>query len=524
MNANNEQTTSVWMDGSPPLAAPQLTEDVSCDVVVIGAGIAGLSVAYELAQVGKRVIVLDRGAIGGGMTARTTAHLAPVCDDGVSALAKMRGEDMAAKFQASQAAAVDRIETIVRRHGIDCDFRRLEAFLFPAPGMTFKEAREQQDEEYKALRTAKVVVTKDKGVPFEGFKDAPVLRYANQATFHPLKYLAGLVSEIEAQGGRLFSDTPVMDIDETDNGVRVKTAGGRVVAAQHAVFATNAPTCDWVEIHSKMAPYRTYAMAFELTRGSLPDALYWDMADPYHYVRLQPGRGNKDILIAGGADHKSGEADDGAVRFEAIEAWIRERVPKLGREVARWSGQVLDTIDYCGFIGRDPSRKRTFMATGDSGQGMTHGALAGILLKNLIIYGAGEWSDVYDPARKPVSAAMNYIKENVTAIKNFAEYLMPSEIDSANDLKPGEGAILRDGLAKVAVCRDKRGALHARSAICTHLGCHVHWNSTEQCWDCPCHGSQFGPEGDVLSGPAITPLAEAKLPQPRAASKTEAAG
>jgi glycine/D-amino acid oxidase-like deaminating enzyme len=290
-----------------------------------------------------------------------------------------------------------------------------------------------------------------------------------------LKYLTGLVEQIEAQGGRLFSDSPVMEVEEREHDVRVKQDGGMIVTAGHSVFATNSPTSDWVEIHSKMAPYRTYAMAFTIPRGALPDALYWDMADPYHYVRIQPGRGSTDYLIAGGADHKSGEADDGAIRFEAIEAWIRELIPTLGREVTRWSGQVLDTIDYCGFIGRDPNRKRTFIATGVSGQGMTHGALAGM------------------------------------RIKNFAEYLMPAEIESAEALKPGEGGIMRDGASKIAVCRDSDGTLHARSAVCTHLGCHVHWNSTEQCWDCPCHGSQFAPNGAVLSGPAIAPLPEAKI-------------
>ena len=173
----------------------------------------------------------------------------------------------------------------------------------------------------------------------------------------------------------------------------------------------------------------------------------------------------------------------------------------------------MDTIDYCGFIGRNPGNKRMFIATGDSGQGMTHGALAGMLLKNLIIYNSAQWQDVYDPSRKPISATMNFISENVTAIKNFAEYLMPSEIESADALKPGQGGILRKGMEKIAVCRTKDGELHASSALCTHLGCHIHWNSTEQCWDCPCHGSQFAPDGSVLAGPAIAPLAKTSLPE-----------
>jgi glycine/D-amino acid oxidase-like deaminating enzyme/nitrite reductase/ring-hydroxylating ferredoxin subunit len=514
MNASFERTRSLWMTQTKvATGAARLSEDLTCDVVIVGAGIAGLSVAYELSQVGKSVVVLDRGLIAGGVTSRTTAHLAPICDDGVKELAKIRGEDMAAKFQASQSAAVDRIEAIVFQHDIGCDFRRLDAYLFPAPGMSFKDAREEQDDEYKALRAAKVDVEKAKGIALKGFEDAPVLRYARQATFHPLKYASGLISEIEARGGRLFADSPVTEVEELEETVRVRVEGGMSVTAPRAVFATNSPVHDRVAIHSKMAPYRTYAMAFTVPRGTLPDALYWDMADPYHYIRLQPGPGATDYLIVGGKDHKSGEADDGDIRFEALAAWIGELVPALGREVARWSGQVMDTIDYCGFIGLNPDSKRVFVATGDSGQGMTHGALAGILLKNLVVYGAAEWSDVYEPSRKPVSAAMNFVNENVTAIKNFAEYLMPGELKSTAELKPGEGGIMRKGLDKIAVSRDADGGLHACSAVCTHLGCHVHWNSTEQCWDCPCHGSQFAPNGDVLAGPAIAPLSKAELPE-----------
>ena len=236
MNASNEHTRSLWMTQEAVAAeAGRLTEDLTCDVVVVGAGIAGLSVADELSQLGKSVVVLDRGAIAGGVTSRTTAHLAPVCDDGVAELTKIRGEEMAGKFQASQSAAVDRIEAIVKRHNIACDFRRLDAYLFPAPGMSFKEARKTQDEEYKALRAAKVEVEKAKGVPLVGFEDAPVLRYARQATFHPLKYLKSLVAEIERQGGRLFADSPAIEVEERESDVRVMLDGGMAVTAGHGV-------------------------------------------------------------------------------------------------------------------------------------------------------------------------------------------------------------------------------------------------------------------------------------------------
>ncbi|RWC69571.1 MAG: FAD-dependent oxidoreductase [Mesorhizobium sp.] len=506
MNVSDEATKSLWMKDAKFPSVPQLQKDEQCDVVVVGAGIAGVSTAYELTLAGREVVLIDRGPLLGGMTSRTTAHLAPICDDGLSDLVKIRGEEMARGFQASQAAAVDRIEQHVANLGIDCDFRRLDGFLFPAAWMDAEEAGKTCDEEYEAAGKIGAVAKRAKGVPLKGHESAPALRYPNQATFHPLKYLHCLLADFEKRGGKMFAHSPIAKVEEGD-AVRLQVEGGATITANNAVCATNSPINTVVAVHSKMAPYRTYAMAFELTKGSLPDALYWDMDDPYYYVRLQPGA-DVDYLIAGGRDHKSGEADDGEARFDTIEAWIRALVPDLGVETARWSGQVLDTIDYCGFIGRSPGSKKVFISTGDSGQGMTHGALAGLLIRDLIIDGSSKWEEVYAPDRKPPSALVNYVSENLTAVKNFAEYLLPGEIKSAEDLDPGEGGVLRDGLSKLAVCRDESGQTHTHSASCAHLGCIVHWNSTEQCWDCPCHGSQFAPDGTVLNGPAIHPLSK----------------
>ena len=516
MNASGEHTRSLWMRTEVLARAPRLESNLRCDTVIVGSGIAGLSTAYELSTAGQKVVVVDRGRIAGGMTARTTAHLSPVCDDGMSRLISLRGVEMARLFWQSQAAAIDRIEAIVRRHDIDCDFRRLDGYLFPAKGMTPEDAKRQIDEELRAAREAGLPVERIGGVPLVGFHAAPSLRYPNQATFHPLRYLAALVEAIQGRGGVLFADSPIVKVDEQREGIRVACDSGASVLADRAVFATNTPINNRVELHSKMGPYRTYAMAFVLPHDGLPDALYWDLADPYHYVRRNPGP-NHDYLIVGGADHKSGEANDGERRFSELEAWIRELVPALGQEVHRWSGQVMNTIDFCGFIGRNPNNERIFVATGDSGQGMTHGALAGLLLKDLILAGKSPWQEVYEPSRKPAKAVVRYVSENVTALKNFAQYVMPGEIASVDQLKPGEGGLLTDGLHKLAVCRDLGGELHVHSAACTHLGCHVNWNNTEQCWDCPCHGSQFAPDGSVLNGPALTPLVPATAREKRRA-------
>ena len=311
MNVSSEATRSLWMvDGKFPRAS-ELKQDLECDVVVVGAGIAGVSTAYELTLASKKVVLVDRGPLLGGITSRTTAHLAPICDDGLTALIDVRGEKIAARFQASQEAAVDRIETLVRQLAIDCDFRRLDAYLFPAPGMTVKDAKKQCDQEFQAAKKARAKVKRVKGIPLEGHEQSPGLLYPNQATFHPLKFLRALIKELRRHKVRIFANSPVVEIEDDGDLVRLTTDAGKTITAAQAVFATNSPICNSGAVHSKMAPYRTYAMAFELKKGALPDALYWDMADPYHYVRLNPGTGKMDYLIAGGRDHKSGEANNG---------------------------------------------------------------------------------------------------------------------------------------------------------------------------------------------------------------------
>ncbi|WP_330083248.1 FAD-dependent oxidoreductase [Methylocystis iwaonis] len=500
MNVSSERSKSIW-EGVGATAA-RLQGEIKAEVAVVGSGIAGMSVAYELAKAGKNVAVIDRGPIGGGMTARTTAHLSSYSDDGFRELIDTRGLEAAKGWQESQAAAISRIEAIQAELGAACDFRRLDAFLFLAP----ETDPSVIDSELVASAQVGMIALRQEGVPFTGLEATPSLRFPEQATFHPTKYLAALAGAISRSGGRFYSESPVASVEENENGVVLTTLEGARVLADAAVVATNAPINDRLAISAKQAPYRTYVVAFEIPRASLPDALYWDTLDPYHYVRLQPGDGAFDILIVGGEDHKTGESNDGDARIRSLTAWTRGLVPQLGREKARWSGQVMEPMDYMGFIGRSPGAKRVYVATGDSGQGMTHGAVAGLLISDLILRGESPWQSVYDPSRKPMKAAGEFIKENVSAAKHFVDYLKGGEVASTQEIAPGHGAIVRNGLEKVAAYREADGTLYLRSASCTHVGCHVHWNDFEKCWDCPCHGSQFAPDGEALNAPAFSPL------------------
>ncbi|WP_324748896.1 FAD-dependent oxidoreductase [Sphingomonas sp. LY54] len=508
MNVGDERSTSCWMESGPAIDAPPLTTDAECDVVVIGSGIAGLSTAYELSRFGRRVIVIDRGRIGWGMTARTTAHLATELDDFYSELIRVRGADEARLYHDSQVAAVNRIEAICRDEGIDADFARVDGYLFPAEA----EHRADLEEEYQACQTIGVPVEWADRAPIPGIDTGPALRFPNQGRLHPMKYLAGLASAIAARGGRLHSDTTHVSDEEVDGGVEITTEAGHVIRASAAVFCTNSPTNDKVAIHAKQLPARTYAIAGRVAKGSVPDALAWDTYDAYHYVRIQPLSDTEDLLIVGGEDHRSGEAADMDERLAALEGWTRERYPSFTRAEYRWSGQVLEPIDFMPFSGRNPGNTNIYIHTGDSGQGITNGVAGSLTILPLIIGEDSRYAPVFDPARKSAAptAAKEFLKGQAGAAKNFAEYLTPGQVASADDLAPGEGAVIREGLSKIATYKAEDGTVVRRSAACTHMGCLVHWNGFEKCWDCPCHGSQFAPDGQVLNGPAVKPLAAAE--------------
>ena len=501
MNVAQERTKSLWME-TRVADAPALAGDHTADVVIIGAGIAGLSTAYELMARGRSVMVIDRGAIGSGMTARTSAHLVSALDDGYAELIKTRGLEVAKLVYQSQAAAINRIEAIAARESIECDFRRLDGYLILAP----ETPASQLDEELAACGKAGVPVhDMREPTPLHAENRVRSLRFPDQARFHPLKYLAGLARVLVNGGGRLFANTAVQGAVEENGAVVVTTEKGKV-RAQDVVFATNSPIGGSVTIHTKQAPYRTYVIAGRLPHGMLADALYWDTLDPYHFVRLQPLSEREDILIVGGEDHKSGEANDGDARFAALERWTRDRLGELGEITHRWSGQILEPVDYLGFLGRNAGDQHRYLITGDSGQGLTNGVIGALLITQQMIDGTSAWTEAFEPGRNVASNLREFVSENLTALKSFAEYLTAGEIDSVGQLGPGEGAILRSGMKKIAACRDAHGALHMHSATCTHMGCVVHWNSLEQCWDCPCHGSQFAPDGAPLNGPAVKPL------------------
>ncbi|MEK6279422.1 MAG: FAD-dependent oxidoreductase [Acidobacteriota bacterium] len=507
MKQNPGGTNSPWKGSDSTLQLTALDTDVQTDVCIVGAGISGMTTAYLLAREGRSVVVLDDGPIGGGETGRTTAHLSNAFDDRYYELERIFGESGSRLAAQSHTAAIDRIEEIVREEQIECDFERLDGFLFVPPDCP----KELLEREIAAARRAGLngVEWVDRA-PIRDFDTGRCLRFPDQGQFSPLKYLDGLVRAVLRDGGRVHTGTHV---DEIRGGrpARITTSNGRVVTAAAAVVvATNTPINDSIILSTRESKYRSYVIGAYVPRGSVTKALYWDTADPYHYVRLQcadSDENDQDILIVGGEDARVGEHDDGDERFAELYRWTRKRFPMIGRIEFCWSGHIVEPTDTVAFIGRMPlGDPNVFVVTGDSGQGMTHGTIAGILLTDLIQGRRNEWADLYNPSRLRSIATVDFLNESLTVTAHYTDWLTGGQIGSVDEIKRDDGCILRRGLTKIAAYRDEQGVVHERQAICTHLGCVVSWNSTEQSWDCPCHGSRFDKFGSVINGPANNDL------------------
>lgn len=494
---NGVDSKSYWLETTRPTGSA-LTGDIVADVCIVGSGIAGLTMAYLALKAGRRVVVLEADErIVAGESGRTTAHLTNAFDDRYAEIERIHGDVAAMLVADSHSRAIDRIETIVKDEAIECDFARIDGYLFAAA----TEGADVLQSECAAAQRAGLQVEMVTHVPGVGMLGC-ALRFPRQAQLHPLKYLAGLAAAIVRLGGEIYTGARVVDVED-GSPVVVTTALQHTIRANVVALATNTPAIDRVAMHTKQAAYRSYAVGLDIAKDALPPALYWDTHDPYHYVRLA----SPELLIVGGEDHKTGQADDAAVRFDRLEQWARQFFPGIGARRWNWSGQILEPADGIAFIGHNPGDANVFIATGDSGNGMTHGTIAGLLFADLLAGKSNPWAGLYDPRRKPpVRSLGQYARENFNVGAQYADWVAPAEVGSVDAIPPGSGAIVRDKLNKLAVYRDSDGALHGCDAACPHLGCVVQWNSLERSWDCPCHGSRFDRFGHVLAGPATRDL------------------
>ena len=490
---------SLWQWTERPVF-PALTAHETTDVCVVGAGISGLSVAYHLLRAGKRVIVLDREGIGMGETAMTSAHLSNALDEGYRALRRDHGDEKARLAADSHTRAIAKIERIAREEGIDCDFERVDGYLFLGPEGEMQDLREELDAAHSCGLDR---VRLHESAPLRLFHSGPCLGYPDQGIFHPLKYLNGLARVIERLGGKIRTHTEVVSV-EGGASARIVTRLGHEVSAGAVVVATNVPFIDRFSMQTKIAAHRSYVIGLRVPCHRVDNVLLWDTATPYHYLRLvRDPLEDSDILLVGGEDHRTGQDFAPADRHASLGDWVRDRLNLDSPIVARWSGQIIEPVDGIAYIGRNPGdEENVYIATGDSGHGLTHGTIAGMLLSDQILGRENPWENLYDPTRINLRRIGTYVREAAKSTAPYTDWVVPGDVTSVQDVRAGEGAILREGLTKIAVYKDIAGRAHKLSAVCPHLKGIVRWNGLEKTWDCPCHGSRFDKYGAVLNGPA----------------------
>jgi glycine/D-amino acid oxidase-like deaminating enzyme/nitrite reductase/ring-hydroxylating ferredoxin subunit len=496
-------TKSYWLRTGALPTFGTLDRDVAVDVAVVGGGLVGITTAYLLKMAGLRVAVLERDTCAAIDTGHTTAHLTMVTDELVTDLVTTFGRDTTTAVWDAGRVAIDAIEAHIAMEDIACDFRRVPGYLHAAltgEGLTPDELRKEAQAAAELGFPASYVGSVR---PF----NVPGVEYANQALFHPRKYLAGLASAVEGDGSFVFEHSAADEV--TDEPVTVK-AGRHTVTCDYVVLATHTPrmgkssAISATLLQSKLAPYTSYALGGRLPSGRVPHGLYWDTADPYHYLRVEPREGH-DYAIFGGADHKTGQETDTSRCWSLLEQTLRQTLPEF--ELSdRWSGQVVETNDGLPYIGENAPGQ--FVATGFAGNGMTFGTIAAMMARDAVLGRTNPWRDIFDPGRTSVrGGAWDYLKEN----KDYAYYMVRDRLfakhgTSLSHVRPGEGQVLHLDGERVAVYRDAKGVVTMCSAACTHMDCEVHFNAAETSWDCPCHGSRFRVDGSVISGPAERPL------------------
>jgi len=503
----------VWFSSPVPnMDYGKLDHNIDTDILVIGGGIAGLTTAYCLAKEGRKVVLVEDGFIGSGETGRTTAHLTCALDDRYYELEKKFDVQTSKLAAESHSAAIAWIKETVKQNNIECHFKTVDGYLFLDP----TDKKENLQLELEATQRAGLKTELLKQVPsLQAEPGKSCIRFPQQGQFHILLYLKGLADAFIKAGGKIFTESKAENISKEG-----ATANEFTIKANHIVVATNTPVNDWVVMHTKQWPYRTYVIAATVPKGKLPYALWWDTGNqdskwitkPYHYVRLEEYNDEYDVLISGGEDHRTGQADTEQIneedRYIALDAWTRLHFPDIGSILYQWSGQVMEPIDSLAYIGKNPGDDNIYIITGDSGNGMTHGTLGGLIIKDIITGKENPWIDMYNPSRISLNAAGDYVHETVNMLAQYTDWLTPEEIKQTDEIAPGQGGIISSEMKKLAVYRDEENHLHICSAVCPHLGAILQWNADERTFDCPLHGSRYTKLGKLINGPAISDLKE----------------
>jgi glycine/D-amino acid oxidase-like deaminating enzyme/nitrite reductase/ring-hydroxylating ferredoxin subunit len=489
---------SYWIASTPRTNYPTLEKDISVDVAIVGGGLVGISTGYFLKKAGYRVAVIEADRIGQGTTGHTTAKITSQHGLKYNKIKQDMGEELARQYADANETAIRTMEEIIKTNNIECDFEHRSSYVYTHSDQYVQKIMDEANTSAALGINAHYLDTTP--LPFE-VKAA--VRFDNQAQFHPLKYLLSIAATIPENGSHIFEQTRAIDIHH-GNPNMIITKNGHKVSANFIVIASHYPFYDGLGFYfARVYQSRSYALGVRIN-DKFPDGMYITAEDPTRSLRSQRYDGGE-IVIVGGEHHKTGHGKDTMTHYKnlrdfAVATFNVNDIP------FRWSTQDCETMDKVPFVGLHRAGvPNIYVATGFKKWGMTNSTASAMILRDLIVEGRSPWQDVYNPLRRVPAARAEFIKENLDVAVNFVSGKLFPRPENF-DIKPGEAQHVEIEGQKVGAYKDEQGDLHIVDTTCTHLGCELQWNNAEKTWDCPCHGSRFNYEGDIVEGPAHHPL------------------
>lgn len=490
---------SLWMASTLETSYPVLSDDITVDIAIVGGGITGVTSAYLLAREGFKTALLEADRIVQGTTGHTTAKITSQHTLIYDRIVEQMGKRQAEQYAEANETAIKEIAGIIREKSISCDFSEQSSYVYT------------QKDEYVSKINSEANTASSLGIKASFLTEIPLpipvkgaMRFDNQAQFHPRKYLLALAEDITKGGGLIFENTKVIGIRQ-DKLWQVITARKKRVLASKVIIASHYPCYEGHALYfTRLYPERSYALAVKV-QDRFPGGMYITAENPARSLRSQELEGSQLVLVSG-EHHKTGQGEDTINHYKKLRSFAGE-IFQVEDIPFRWSTQDYTTSDEIPYIGYlTGGNKDLLVGTGYAKWGMTNGTVAALMFRDIVVHGQSPWEEVYNPSRfTPAASAKNFLKENLNVAKELiAGKILP--VPDKVEIPSNEGKILELDGERIGAYRDSNNTLHTVDTTCTHLGCELHWNSAEKSWDCPCHGSRFTYEGDIIEGPALDKL------------------
>ncbi|WP_407669713.1 FAD-dependent oxidoreductase [Paenibacillus kobensis] len=500
-----DHPSSYWLESAnaDTLSFEPLDADIEVDVAVVGGGITGVTLAYLLAEEGKRVALLEAGRLLGGTTGHTTAKITAQHDLIYDELIHHIGEEKSRLYYEANMEALNFIRNQVEKHPIDCDLQNEDAFIY-----TTSESNIQKiDKEWAAYERLGIPGRRIGHIPLPVDSKAAVVM-SGQARFHPVAYLKHLLRAFVDKGGLVFENTTALSSEQGDPLSKVTTSTGHTVECRHTVSCSHFPFYSMRGFYfARMYAERSYVLGLRMKEGyEYPGGMYISADNQPRSIRQVTYNGEK-LLLVGGEKHKTGQGICTIKHYEALEQFARTTFGdwEIGY---RWSAQDLTTLDKIPYIGRaSDNEPHALVATGFRKWGMSTGTAAALLLKEMVLGIDNRYEELFTPSRFYADPALKrFLASNADVAKHLLEGKLEWVSRHPEEVEAGEGAVVQVNGKRAGAYREQDGTLHVVDTTCTHMGCEVEWNDGDRTWDCPCHGSRFSFKGDVVEGPAKKPL------------------